>query len=81
MRIVVYFLWAKVTVAKQSCHHHQNGVNVIIVQCTNITSCYLTPRDVSLCLGDVNIMPLDSYLGRLESREQGSLDLPLKIDR
>ena len=26
-------------------------------------------------------MPLDSYLGRLESREQASLDLPKKIDR
>ena len=42
---------------------------------------YLTLRDASLCLGDVNIMPLDSYLGRSESREQASLDLPQKIDR
>ena len=42
---------------------------------------YLTLRDASLGLEDVNIMPLDSYLGRSESREQGSLDLPQKIDR
>ena len=36
---------------------------------------------VFVYVGDVNIMPLDSYLGRSESREQGSLDLPQKIDR
>ena len=36
---------------------------------------------VFVYVGDVNIMPLDSYLGRLESREQASLDLPQKIDR
>ena len=86
VKIVVYFVWAKVTLATQSCHHHQNGVNIIIVQCTTahiyyILPKYLTLRDASLGLEDVNIMPLDSYLGRSKSREQGSLDLPQKIDR
>ena len=36
---------------------------------------------VFVYVGDVNIMPLDSYLGHSESREQGSLDLTQKIDR
>ena len=83
VKIVVYFVWAKVTLATQCCHHHQkwSQYHNCAVHICYLLPKYLTLRDASRCLGDVNIMPLDSYLGRSESREQASLDPPQKIDR